>query len=230
MEGIYSKQKFFLVFVLFNMVATLVKGQGTRVSFYASSCPLAESIVSSAVQSHFQSDPSANGPKWEVPTGRRDGMVSLASDTDTLPGFSESIEEQKKKFAAFGLNTRDLVTLVVGNGADPSINPEFVSQLQTLCPPSSDDTGRVALDTDSVDSFDVSFFENLRNGRGILESDQMLWTDASTRSIAQSYLGVRGLRSLNFNIEFGRSMVKMSNIGVKTGTDGEIRKICSAIN
>lgn len=54
----------------------------------------------------------ANGPKWEVPTGRRDGMVSLASDTDTLPGFSESIEEQKKKFAAFGLNTRDLVTLV----------------------------------------------------------------------------------------------------------------------
>lgn len=61
MEGIYSKQKFFLVFVLFNMVATLVKGQGTRVSFYASSCPLAESIVSSAVQSHFQSDPSV-GP------------------------------------------------------------------------------------------------------------------------------------------------------------------------
>ncbi|KAK6241390.1 hypothetical protein SCA6_006779 [Theobroma cacao] len=306
MEGIYSKQKFFLVFVLFHMVATLVKGQGTRVGFYASSCLLAESIVSSAVQSHFQSDPSvgpallrmhfhdcfvhgcdasilidgpdsekkappnlgvrgykviddakaqleatcpgvvscadilalaardavvlANGPKWEVPTGRRDGMVSLASDTDTLPGFSESIEEQKKKFAAFGLNTRDLVTLVVGNGADPSINPEFVSQLQTLCPPSSDDTGRVALDTDSVDSFDVSFFENLRNGRGILESDQMLWTDASTRSIAQSYLAVRGLRSLNFNIEFGRSMVKMSNIGVKTGTDGEIRKICSAIN
>ena len=116
----------------------------------------------------------------------------------------------------------------IGNGADPSINPTFVSQLQTLCSLTSDDTGRVALDTDSVDSFDASFFENLRNGRGILESDQMLWTNASTRSIVKSYL--RGLESLKFNIEFGRSMVKMSNIEVKTGTNGEIRKICSAIN
>ncbi|XWS54485.1 hypothetical protein CRYUN_Cryun10bG0093600 [Craigia yunnanensis] len=310
------------------MAATLVKGQGTRVEFYSSSCPLAESIVSSTVQSHLQSDPSvgpailrmhfhdcfvhgcdasilidgpdsekqvppnlgvrgyeviddakaqleatcpgvvscadiialaardavvlAKGPKWDVPTGRRDGRVSLASDADNLPGFTESIEEQKRKFAAFGLNTQDLVTLVgahtigttacqffsyrlfnftdIGNGADPSINPAFVSQLQTLCPPTSNDTGRVALDTDSVDSFDASFFENLKNGRGILESDQMLWADASTRSIVQSYLGVRALQSLKFNIEFGRSMVKMSNIEVKTGTNGEIRKICSAIN
>jgi peroxidase len=38
------------------------------------------------------------------------------------------------------------------------------------------------------------------------------------------------LLGLTFNVEFGRSMVKMSNIGVKTGTDGEIRKICSAFN
>ena len=61
MEGSYSKHKFLLVFVLLNMAATLVKGQGTRVGFYSSSCPLAESIVSSTVQSHLQSDPSV-GP------------------------------------------------------------------------------------------------------------------------------------------------------------------------
>lgn len=89
----------------------------------------------------------------------------------------------------------------------------------------------MALDTDSVDTFDASFFENLRNGRGILESDQKLWADASTRSIVRSYLGVRGLKPLKFNVEFGRSMVKMSNIQVKTGSsEGEIRKFCSATN
>lgn len=115
-----------------------------------------------------------------------------------------------------------------GNGADPTIDRSFVPQLQALCPQNGDN--RVALDTGSQDRFDASYFKNLRTGRGVLESDQKLWTDASTKNFVQRYLGVRGLPGLNFNVEFGRSMVKMSNIGVKTGTDGEIRKVCSAIN
>lgn len=81
-----------------------------------------------------------------------------------------------------------------------------------------------------MNKFDVSFFSNLRNGRGILESDQKLWTDASTRTLVQRFMGVRGLAALKFNVEFRKSMVKMSNIGVKTGSDGEIRKKCSVIN
>jgi peroxidase len=47
-----------------------------------------------------------------VPTGRRDGRVSLATDAANLPGFTDSIDVQKQKFAAKGLNTQDLVTLV----------------------------------------------------------------------------------------------------------------------
>lgn len=52
------------------------------------------------------------GPTWQVPTGRRDGRVSLATDAANLPGFTDSIDVQKQKFAAKGLNTQDLVTLV----------------------------------------------------------------------------------------------------------------------
>jgi peroxidase len=44
------------------------------------------------------------------------------------------------------------------------------------------------------------------------------------------YLGARGSFGLRFNVEFGKSMVKMSNIGVKSGADGEMRKLCSAFN
>ena len=106
----------------------------------------------------------------------------------------------------------------------------FVTQLQALCPADGDASRRIALDTGSSDTFDASFFTNLKNGSGVLESDQKLWTDASTKTLVQRFLGVRGLRGLNFNVEFGRSMVKMSNIGVKTGTEGEIRKLCSANN
>ncbi|GMN74656.1 hypothetical protein TIFTF001_052424 [Ficus carica] len=58
----------------------------------------------------------------------------------------------------------------------------------------------------------------------------MLWTDRSTRTIVESFLRVRGAQSLNFNVEFVRSMVKMSNIGVKTGSQAEIRRVCTAIN
>ncbi|XP_058010195.1 cationic peroxidase 2-like [Hevea brasiliensis] len=307
------------------MSATLVHGQGTRVGFYATTCPRAESIVSSTVATHFRSNTAiapallrmhfhdcfvrgcdasvlidgsktektaqpnlglrgyeviddaktqleaacpgivsctdilalaardsvvlTGGRSWLVPTGRGDGRVSLASETTDLRGFRESIDSQKQKFSAKGLNTQDLVVLVGKhiqkdtpcqffsyrlynfNGtasSDPSINASFLPQLQALCPQNGDGTKRVAFDTGSENRFDASFFTNLRNGRGILESDQKLWTDASTRAIVQRFLGITGLAA--FNVEFGRSMVKMSNTGVKTGTDGEIRKICSAIN
>lgn len=117
------------------------------------------------------------------------------------------------------------------NGPDASIDPSFLPQLRTLCPQTSGaNSNRVALDTGSQNKFDTSYFANLRNGRGILQSDQALWTDASTKTFVQRYLGLRGLLGLAFNVEFGKSMVKMSNIGLKTGSDGEIRKICSAIN
>ncbi|KAF9600550.1 hypothetical protein IFM89_010036 [Coptis chinensis] len=179
------------------------------------------------------------------------GRVSLASDTSNLPGFTDSVDVQKQKFTAKGLNTQDLVALVGGHtigtvacqffsyrlnnfttaGADPSIDPSFLPQLRALCPSNGDGNRRVALDTGSQNSFDTSFFTNLRNGRGILESDQKLWTDTSTRTIVQQFSGpIRGLLGLRFGIEFGRSMVKMSNIEVKTGTQGEIRRVCSAIN
>ena len=88
----------------------------------------------------------------------------------------------------------------------------------------------MALDTGSVNNFDTSYFSNLRNGRGSLESDQILWTDASTKVFVQRYLGLRGFLGLRFGLEFGKSMVKMSNIEVLTGTNGEIRKVCSAFN
>ncbi|GAA0148268.1 peroxidase [Lithospermum erythrorhizon] len=309
--------------------STLAYGQGTRVGFYAFTCPLAESIVTSAVRSAFNdNNPTIapgllrmhfhdcfvngcdgsiliDGPNsektsvansllrgfeviddaktqieaicpgvvscadilalaardsvvltgglgWSVPTGRRDGLVSLASDTFTnLPAFTDSVAAQIELFESKNLNIQDLVTLVGGHtigtaacrlfsyrlqnftadgGADPSINPTFLTQLRALCPPGGDGARRVALDDRSEGRFDTSFFANLRDGRGVLESDQVLWGDASTRTVVQRFLGLSGLLGLTFSVEFGKSMVKMSNIGVKTGTAGEIRSVCNAIN
>ncbi|XP_065864186.1 peroxidase 71-like [Euphorbia lathyris] len=315
----YTLSLFVIVLIL---ICSPEEGQGTRVGFYATTCPRAEAIVRSAVQSQLSSNPEiapgllrmhfhdcfvqgcdasvlidgpnteksavqnsglngydvidnaksqleaacpgivscadilalaardsvvlTSGRTWQVPTGRRDGRISLQSEANTLPGFRTSVADQTKLFTDRGLNTQDLVALVGGHTigttscalfsyrlyntsttvSDPSINSAVLPQLQTLCPQGGNGGTRVALDTGSQNRFDSSYFTNLINGRGILESDQVLWTDASTRPFVQRFSGVAG----NFNAEFARSMIKMSNIGVKTGAQGEIRRVCSAIN
>lgn len=117
-----------------------------------------------------------------------------------------------------------LSSRLMGNGSDPSINPEFLPKLKKLCPP-NEPYRRVGLNTGSHLKFDTSYFENIRQGRGILRSDQALWSDNSTRPFVHAFLA-----SHVFNLHFGKSMIKMSKIGLKTGVHGEIRKKCYAVN
>ncbi|KAC9910473.1 hypothetical protein R6Q59_021045 [Mikania micrantha] len=194
----------------------------------------------------------SDGPNWAVPTGRRDGRVSLASKASNLPSPLDSVDTQRNKFAAKGLDDQDLVTLsgahtigqtecrffryrlynftTTGN-SDPSLSQSALTQFQNMCPKTSAGTERVALDKDSQLKFDVNYFKNVRDGYGVLESDQRLWGDPTTHDIVKNYAGTfRGLLGLRFDYEFKKSMIKMSSIEVKTGTEGEIRKICSKFN
>ncbi|KAL1225689.1 Peroxidase 71 [Cardamine amara subsp. amara] len=310
------------VFITFlSCLISSVHGQaaaGTRIGFYLTTCPTAETIVRNAVSAGFNADPRiapgilrmhfhdcfvqgcdgsvlisgsntertagpngslrgfevidnaktqleaacpgvvscadilalaardtvvlTRGTSWQVPTGRRDGRVSVAANANNLPGPFDSVAVQQQKFSAFGLNTRDLVVLAGGhtigtagcgvfrsrlvNNTDTNVDQTFLAQLQTQCPQNGDGSVRVDLDTGSGTTFDNSYFNNLSRGRGVLESDHVLWTDPATRPIVQQLMSATG----NFNAEFARSMVRMSNIGVVTGTNGEIRRVCSAVN
>ncbi|GJN37341.1 hypothetical protein PR202_gb26282 [Eleusine coracana subsp. coracana] len=179
------------------------------------------------------------GPSWSVQLGRRDGRVSSASGASALPSPADPVAVQKQKFAAQGLSDKDLVTLVgahtigqtecqffsyrlsnftaTGN-PDPSISQAFLPQLRALCPLNGDPRRTVALDRDSPDAFDVSFFKNVRDGNAVLESDQRLWSDAATQAVVQKYAGnIRGLFGLRFNYEFPRAMV--SEDGRRRGQD-----------
>ncbi|KAJ4897305.1 Peroxidase 70 [Raphanus sativus] len=183
------------------------------------------------------------GPWWPVPLGRLDGRVSLASNVD-LPEPTDSVAVQKQRFAAKYLNTQDLVVLAAGHTIgtvgcgvfrdrffnykntgrpDPTINPNFVPQIQSQCPLNGNAATRVALDLGSEGQFDTSYLNNLRFGRGVLESDQVLWNDPGTRSIVERLLGLQ-YPFLLFGPEFARSMSKLSLTEVKTGLDGEIRR------
>jgi len=54
----------------------------------------------------------SDGPSWSVPTGRRDGRISLSSQASNLPSPLDPISVQRKKFSDKGLDDHDLVTLV----------------------------------------------------------------------------------------------------------------------
>ena len=78
------------------------------------------------------------------------------------------------------------------------------------------------------DTFDVQILKNIRDGLAVIGSDARLYDDGSTKEVVDSYIGSRG--SSAFGQDFAQAMVKMGNIGVKTTSQGEIRRICSAVN
>lgn len=47
-----------LVLVSISTLVALSQGQGTRIGFYATTCPRAESIVQTTVRSHFRTNPT----------------------------------------------------------------------------------------------------------------------------------------------------------------------------
>ncbi|CAK8530263.1 unnamed protein product [Lathyrus sativus] len=194
-----------------------------------------------------------NGPWYKVPTGRRDGFVSEKSLADDMPEVSDSIQQLKTKFLNKGLTDKDLVLLSAahtigttacffmtkrlynfsssGGGSDPAINPRFLPELQAKCPQAGDVNDRLAMDITTETRFDKNILNNIRQGFAVLESDARLIDDARTKAVIESYLGpFTPIFGPSFEYDFVQSMVKMGQIGVKTGSDGNIRRVCSKLN
>ncbi|KAK4408223.1 Peroxidase N [Sesamum angolense] len=157
----------------------------------------------------------------------------------SLPSPFESLDAIIAKFAAVGLNTTDVVALsahlhifsqhrwpTIGlsrcaffsnrlsnfsgtGGPDSTLNSSLIPDLQAACPASGDGNNTVALDVNSRDLFDNHYFVNLVNGRGILLSDQSLFSSdlavSTTKNIAQLYSN----NSAVFFGDFVNSMIKM---------------------
>ena len=73
---------------------------------------------------------------------------------------------------------------------------------------------------------DNSFYRQILGGRGVLQIDQEIALDSRTRGIVKKLAA----NNQDFNIKFGKAMVKMGAIQVLTGTKGEIRRSCRVVN
>lgn len=113
------------------------------------------------------------------------------------------------------------------NDADPTMDPAYVAALRRACPP-ADASTTVAMDPGSVGDFDVDYYSIVGRRRGLFQSDAALLDDAATSQYVQQHSGPSGSNS--FFQDFAASMVKMGRIEVLTGSAGQIRRVCSAVN
>ncbi|KAK1324297.1 Peroxidase 5 [Acorus calamus] len=186
---------------------------------------------------------------YNVPAGRRDGRVSLSSEAlSNLPPPTADVNQLTQIFSNKGLSQSDMVTLsgahTLGRShctsftnrlynfnsttpQDPSLDPTYAAQLKQQCPQGSTDTSLVVpMDPTSPNRFDNAYYSNILANQGLFTSDQTLISNPTTATQVRQNAQLDAM----FKQRFGPAMVKMGQIGVLTGTNGEIRTNCRVIN
>ncbi|KAF8097853.1 hypothetical protein N665_0280s0052 [Sinapis alba] len=194
----------------------------------------------------------SGGPRWRVSLGRKDGLVANQSSANSLPSPFEPLDAIIAKFVAVGLNVADVVSLSGAhtfgqakcdvfsnrlfnfNGAgspDTTLETTLLSDLRTVCPAGGNGNQTAPLDRNSTDAFDNNYFKNLLEGKGLLSSDQILFSSDlavnTTKRLVEAYSRSQYL----FFRDFAGSMIKMGGItNSLNGSSGEVRKNCRVIN
>ncbi|KAJ0519823.1 putative peroxidase [Helianthus annuus] len=183
------------------------------------------------------------GPKYKVPLGRRDGLTFATRNATlaNLPSPFVPVDKLLLNFAARNFDATDVVAL---SGAhtigiahctsftqrlyptqDTTMDKTFASTLKRVCLTATTNA-TTSLDVRSPNTFDNKYFVDLMNKQGVLTPDQDLYTDKRTRSIVTSF----AVNQTLFFEKFVNAMVKMSQMQVLAGTQGEIRNNCSRRN
>ncbi|KAJ7979723.1 Peroxidase [Quillaja saponaria] len=192
----------------------------------------------------------SGGPEWSVPLGRRDSLIANRNLSNiNLPGPGSTLDQLKFRFSVVGLNTDDLVALSgahtfgraqcrtfrtrlynfnnTGN-PDPTLDIGLRTKLRKICPETGPGTNLTNLDQKTPDEFDNEYYCNLQVQKGLLQSDQELFSTpgADTKAIVNKFTNSKDA----FFDSFVNSMIRMGNISPLTGNAGEIRLNCRLVN
>lgn len=183
------------------------------------------------------------GPTWTVLLGRRDSRTaSLSAANSQIPSPFSSLSNLTSLFSAKGLSARDMTALsgahTIGQARctvfrshiynDTNIDPSFATTRKVNCPAASGtgDNNLAPLDLQTPVTFDNKYYMNLVAKRGLLHSDQELFNGGSQDALVRSYSN----NYATFSSDFTAAMVRMGNVNPLTGSNGEIRKNCRAMN
>ncbi|KAL7090103.1 hypothetical protein ACP275_12G019800 [Erythranthe tilingii] len=190
----------------------------------------------------------AGGPNYPVELGRLDGLSSTsASVNGNLPKANFNLNQLNSMFASRGLTQADMIALSAchtlgfshctqitnrlynfspGTPVDPTLNRQYATQLQGMCPRNVDPRVAIDMDPTSPRIFDNAYFQNLVQGKGLFTSDQVLFTDSRSRNTVTTWAS----NSQAFNAAFIQAITKLGRVGVKTGGNGNIRFDCGRFN
>ena len=85
------------------------------------------------------------------------------------------------------------------------------------------------LDLTTPDVFDSNYYSNLQANRGLLQTDQELFSTEGADDII-ALVNKFSANQTAFFESFVESMIRMGNLSPLTGTEGEIRLNCSVVN
>nr|DAD40155.1 TPA_asm: hypothetical protein HUJ06_014478 [Nelumbo nucifera] len=181
------------------------------------------------------------GSSWTVQLGRRDSTTaSLNAANNNLPSPFSDLSALLSAFSNKGFTAKELVALsgshTIGQARctifrsriynETNINSAYATSLKANCPSSGGDNNLAGLDASTSTVFDNAYFTNLLNNRGLLHSDQQLFSGGSTDAQVRAYSS----NSATFLSDFGNAMIKMGNLSPLTGTSGQIRNNCRKVN
>ncbi|KAL5995438.1 hypothetical protein ACLOJK_025500 [Asimina triloba] len=110
------------------------------------------------------------------------------------------------------------------------MDANMATDLRSFCPQTDDGNRTTALDRNSTDLFDNHYFKNLLVGKGLLLSDQELYSSVESASTTRPLVENYSNDTSAFFRDFANSMIKMGNISPLTGSAGQIRKNCRVVN
>uniref|UniRef100_M1AYE6 Peroxidase n=2 Tax=Solanum tuberosum TaxID=4113 RepID=M1AYE6_SOLTU len=165
----------------------------------------------------------AGGPYYPVLTGRRDSKESFFDKAMAeIPQPNGNIIETLRLFSLRGFDERETVALLELRRKCPDDNNTISNMLND----EHTDTAR-GLSVSIATSLDNHYYKTLMRGRGLLFADQQLMANEKTAAAVTDYAIDDGII---FRTEFAHAMGKLSNFGVLTGSEGEVRHSCSHLN
>ncbi|XP_059287393.1 peroxidase 46 [Lycium ferocissimum] len=193
----------------------------------------------------------AGGPNVQIPTGRRDGRVSLATNVrPNIVDTSFTMDQMINIFSAKGLSLDDLVILsgahTIGSAhcnafsnrfrvdskgnftfIDNSLDREYAAELTKQCPAGAASSSiTVKNDPETPQLFDNQYYKDLLAHKGLFQSDSVLFSDGRTKERVLEFANDQN----GFFRSWSQSFVRLASLGVKSGDDGEVRASCSVVN
>ncbi|XP_051134200.1 peroxidase 4 [Andrographis paniculata] len=186
------------------------------------------------------------GPKWDVKVGRRDSRTASlsAANSGAIPPPTSTLNNLINRFSAKGLSTKDMVVLsgahTIGQARcttfrgrvhnESNIDASFARTAQRGCPLTGGDNNLAPLDDRTPTSFDIAYYQNLVEKKGLLHSDQILFNGAGAPAQTDSLIRTYSKNPKAFSDDFRAAMIRMGDISPLTGSLGEVRKNCRRPN